>query len=135
MADLNETHLFNPKWPPHAKFHCAYAAIMATVAGICALFTLRHLGKNDPLETKLVCLRASLGFIAPACFALMLAGLFPGAGHYDPELGAHFSQEYEIYPGWYWNHVHTGAVGTIITLLAFMAEYRNLKLEHKMKTQ
>lgn len=36
-ADINRTHMFNPRWPPHARFHSA--AGWGTIAGL-QLFSL-----------------------------------------------------------------------------------------------
>lgn len=33
LADWNRTHLFNPAWPPHAKFHDAWTVPMGTALG------------------------------------------------------------------------------------------------------
>jgi hypothetical protein len=36
-ADWNKTHIYNPYWPPHAKFHNAQTMIFGAVAGTLAL--------------------------------------------------------------------------------------------------
>src|SRR5262245_4227608 len=33
LADWNRTHLFNPRWPPHAKFHDAWSILLGTGLG------------------------------------------------------------------------------------------------------
>jgi hypothetical protein len=34
-ADWNETHIYNPEWPPHAKFHDAQTMLLGTLlAGV-----------------------------------------------------------------------------------------------------
>ena len=47
MADLNATHVFNPAWPPHARFHNATG--WGTVAGsqLVALWLLWGPGQQD----------------------------------------------------------------------------------------
>ena len=54
-ADLNRTHVFNPNWPPHARFHGA--AGWGTVAGsqLLALWLLWRpgLASGDLLGTVL----------------------------------------------------------------------------------
>lgn len=39
-ADLNATHVFNPKWPPHARFHGAAGWGTVTGAQLLALWLL-----------------------------------------------------------------------------------------------
>jgi len=47
-ADLNDTHVLNPAWPPHARFH--NAAGWGTIAGsqILALWLLWQPGRKAP---------------------------------------------------------------------------------------
>ena len=58
-ADLNHTHMFNPKWPPHARFHSA--AGWGTVAGsqLLALWLLWRPGQR-PGERDLATKAAAL---------------------------------------------------------------------------
>lgn len=40
LTDWNETHVFNPRWPPHARFHMATSLGMATILSPAALWLL-----------------------------------------------------------------------------------------------
>lgn len=43
VADLNDTHLFNPDWPPHARFHdVAMLSLLAAACGGCLTLLLRR---------------------------------------------------------------------------------------------
>lgn len=42
LADWNVTHIHNPLWPPHAKFHNAQTMAMAVLLGLAALFFIWH---------------------------------------------------------------------------------------------
>src|SRR5260370_23189382 len=58
-ADLNRTHVFNPEWPPHARFHSA--AGWGTVAGsqLLAVWLLWRPGQG-PAERDLAVKAAAL---------------------------------------------------------------------------
>merc|ERR1711977_544507 len=38
IADFNETHVLNPRWPPHAKFHNGQTMSMGLGLGLATLF-------------------------------------------------------------------------------------------------
>jgi small-conductance mechanosensitive channel len=38
LADWNETHIYNPAWPPHAKFHNAQTMAMAVLLALATLY-------------------------------------------------------------------------------------------------
>lgn len=40
LADLNETHLFNPLWSEHARFHTAWFLAFAAGVSVTALFLI-----------------------------------------------------------------------------------------------
>lgn len=40
LADWNITHIYNPTWPPHAKFHNAQTMVLGTFLGILTLYCL-----------------------------------------------------------------------------------------------
>jgi hypothetical protein len=46
-VDWNRTHLFNPSWPPHAKFHDAMTISLGALLGGTALWFLRGDASND----------------------------------------------------------------------------------------
>lgn len=79
LADWNATHIYNPLWPPHAKFHNAQTLLMGSMLGACALYFLW--GRGD----------ARARFHA----AMLFAGLYwvtqmgsialPGTAFVDPE--------------------------------------------------
>jgi hypothetical protein len=40
LADWNITHIYNPNWTPHAKFHNAQTMVLGTFLGILTLYCL-----------------------------------------------------------------------------------------------
>ena len=38
VADFGKTHMFNDRWPPHAKFHNAQTLLLGTLLGLLTLF-------------------------------------------------------------------------------------------------
>jgi hypothetical protein len=75
VFDWNETHVFNPNWPPHAKFHNAQTLLLGTLLGVVSLVFLRL--NHDLHSAVLTCSlywMAQLGSLA-----------FPGTALIDPE--------------------------------------------------
>jgi hypothetical protein len=80
-ADLNRTHVFNPNWPPHARFHGA--AGWATVAGsqLLALWLIWRPGEQGVERDRAVKTAALLPVMAWTPFFPALAT--PGTGVED----------------------------------------------------
>lgn len=38
LADMNARHLYNPRWPPHAKFHDGQTMAMGVLLALASLF-------------------------------------------------------------------------------------------------
>ena len=73
LADLNETHLFNPLWSAHARFHGAWFLTFA--AGI-ALIGLYLIWRRDVLYTPIF---FGIIFAAGFCVATILGPAYGGA--------------------------------------------------------
>jgi hypothetical protein len=90
LADWNETHIYNPTWPPHAKFHNGQT--MSTGAGLAAM-TLWQLWRahDSPAAARQALDSASLAasmYWLTATSALA----YPGAKAVDPPGTATFPQ-------------------------------------------
>ncbi|WP_454777900.1 DUF6640 family protein [Georgenia muralis] len=77
-ADWNRTHLFNPAWPPHARFHDAMTISLGALLGGVSLYALR----DGAQERELV-----VGAAGPAVFWAAMASAFayPGAEGLESE--------------------------------------------------
>lgn len=73
-ADWNRTHLFNPNWPPHARFHDAQTVAMGALLGLGGWRMLNRQGASPQLHT-------AMGALLPAFFwaSMGAAFAFPGA--------------------------------------------------------
>jgi hypothetical protein len=81
LADWNTTHIYNPNWPPHARFHNGQTMSVGVLLGLAALyFAWRR--KGDP-RTNLV---AAGLFDAFYWISQAMAFLFPGVAWTDPNL-------------------------------------------------
>lgn len=74
LHDTANQHLFNPTWPPHAKFHDAQYIVMSLALGTIALILVF----KDRLITATAVLAVPWASMFPAL-------LFPGTASYDPE--------------------------------------------------
>ena len=80
LADWNRTHLFNPDWPPHARFHDALTIALGSLLGASGLYFLREEGGDPERDLALGTLLPALFWIAQgASFA------FPGARGFESE--------------------------------------------------
>lgn len=92
LADWSETHVFNPRWPPHAKFHNGQTMSMGLLLGLStAYFTWR---RKPTLELQ----KADI-FVAGLLGSLywitgLSGGLYPGTLFTDPEFGEGHPQLY-----------------------------------------
>jgi len=81
VADWNATHIYNPLWPPHAKFHNAQTMVMGTLLGLGALFLAWRPDGDVRANLTPALLFASLYWISQP-----FAFLFPGVAWTDPNL-------------------------------------------------
>ena len=78
--DWNETHIYNPRWPAHAKFHDAQTL---SLSAQCAALTLWQVWKPGPDSRSRLDWAALLATLFVASQAPAI--LFPGTGWADPE--------------------------------------------------
>ncbi|KAI5861318.1 hypothetical protein GGS23DRAFT_146057 [Durotheca rogersii] len=86
VADcFNETHMFNPRWPPHAKFHNVQTVLLAEMLAALTLYYTWRRARTAELR------REHLFGAAWAGSAYWAAGLLsilpPGTAGRDPEFG------------------------------------------------
>ncbi len=73
-------HLYNPQWPPHAKFHNCQIMMIGIFLG---LLSLTVLFGTRPLTFPLLCLAA--GIAGTYFISMLFAPMFPGTAWHDPE--------------------------------------------------
>ena len=81
VADWNATHIYNPSWPPHAKFHNGQTMAVAVLLGVSALFFIWD--KRSKIRVNLP---ATLLLISFYWVSQALANLYPGVAWTDPNL-------------------------------------------------
>ncbi len=80
-ADWNHTHIYNPRWSPHAKFHNAQTMSMGLALGLASLYYLWRPEYNlDSLFTS--ALLTSMYWVTQASGIL-----YPGTAWIDEEFG------------------------------------------------
>lgn len=80
LIDFTATHLYNPHWPPHAKYHDAQTILLASFLGALSLYSLWR-RKGDQV------FQLTLATVLAALFPLSAIGAiwFPGTAFADPE--------------------------------------------------
>lgn len=86
-------HLFNPRWPPHAKFHNGQTMSMGVISGALSLFILFGIHPSS-LPLFLVAAAVAGNYF----FAMAAAQLFPGTLWSDPEFSASLPRPLGLYP-------------------------------------
>ena len=80
IFDWNHTHIYNPHWPPHAKFHNAQTMLLGTAIGVLALGVLWAQTAAGLDRLRLAVVLASFYWLTQAG-----ASFFPGTALVDPE--------------------------------------------------
>jgi hypothetical protein len=92
IADWNETHIYNPRWPPHAKFHNGQTMSMGLVLGLTTLYYLYRPASSPEIKSHYVHTAAWTGSIY--WITQLSAFLYPGSAAVDPEFGTFAPQVY-----------------------------------------
>ena len=113
LADWNRTHLFNPNWPPHAKFHDAQSILLGSFLGVSGLYLLWRRGEHP--ESDL-----ALGALLPAFFWMAQGAsfVFPGA----EGLEAEFPGKVPRIKGLWLNERVPSALMLVLIAVGYLAE-------------
>ncbi len=79
-ADMNKTHIYNPNWPPHAKFHDGQTLSMSIVLGALTTFLAWKPSRNVETMVAGTACAASLYFLTQST-----AIFYPGTAYSDSE--------------------------------------------------
>jgi hypothetical protein len=113
LADWNRTHLFNPNWPPHAKFHDAQSILLGSFLGVSGLYLLWRRGEHPESDLALGALLPAFFWIAQgASFA------FPGA----EGLEAEFPEKVPRIRGLWLNERVPSALMLVLIAVGYRAE-------------
>jgi hypothetical protein len=83
VFDYGKTHMFNDRWPPHAKFHNAQTLLLGSSLGLLTLYFCWR-GRRDPARSlHAACLAGSLYWLTQAASILL-----PNTSLTDPEFAA-----------------------------------------------
>ncbi len=85
LADYSRTHIFNPKWMPHAKFHTGQTLAFSLVLGLLTIWFAWR--KSADLKTSVL---ATASFASAYWICQDLAILYPGTRFFDPDIHAAF---------------------------------------------
>jgi len=80
FADMNPSHIFNTRWPPHAKFHAGQTLSMSIFLSLLTVF----FAWRKTTDQRLAVL-ATVGFSAVYWVTQATAILYPNTAFYDPE--------------------------------------------------
>lgn len=80
VADWNHTHVLNPLWPPHARFHNGQTMAMGTLLAVATLYFVWR-RRGDARSN----LSAAVGFAGLYWVSQAAAILYPGAAYFDPQ--------------------------------------------------
>jgi hypothetical protein len=120
LADFNKTHVFNPLWAPHAKFHNGQTMTLGLICGIISIYFLWFRKVSTDIENlKMSCLFAAFYFLAMAP-----AILYPGTAFADPEYGG--LQSFSLV-GFPITQVHMDFLIFIILGICYYTESKRLK--------
>ena len=103
IADFNNTHVYNPNWPPHARFHNGQTMSLGLVLGLTTLYFAWRPALSSITFTK-VMVKDSM-FSAAVVGSLywitgISAALYPGAKFLDPEfIGSGYDKKILGLPG------------------------------------
>lgn len=76
-------HIFNPAWPPHAKFHNGQTMLLGIILGTLTLVILFAMTPMTMPAFLVACVTGGAYFIA-----MTFAPLFPNVAWVDPEFAA-----------------------------------------------
>jgi hypothetical protein len=78
-ADWNDSHIFNERWPAHARFHGVTALAMSTALSSANIWSVWS-GESDQTRARFFAAAVPVAYWAP----FLLAPLVPGAAVDDP---------------------------------------------------
>ncbi|KAK3079149.1 hypothetical protein LTS18_005608 [Coniosporium uncinatum] len=83
MADFSDSHILNPRWPPHAKFHNGQTMTLALFLSLSSLYYLYRPTSSAAQARDSVTVSALIA--AMYCAAGLAAIWYPGTAWLDPE--------------------------------------------------